>query len=85
MEVQIKGDQWNKSFKTVQVYWTFQVDAKEGGGMGGGRVWPQRPVDVKRGKSEYSCMSTAPNWNRIIEVSLVTYKLSFKFAETATM
>ena len=22
MEVQIKGDQWNKRFKTVQVYWT---------------------------------------------------------------
>ena len=23
MEVQIKGDQWNKRFKTVQVYWTW--------------------------------------------------------------
>ena len=53
--------------------------------MEGGGVCFQRPVDVKRGKSEYSCMSTAPNWKRIIEVSLVTYKLSFKFAETATM
>ena len=52
MEVQIKVDQWNKRFKTVQVYWTFQVDVKEGGGMGRG-VWPKRPVDVKRGKSEY--------------------------------
>ena len=36
MEVQIKVDQWNKGFKTVQVYWTFQVDVKEGGGMGRG-------------------------------------------------
>ena len=54
MEVQIKVDQWNKRFKTVQVYWTFQVDVKEGGGMGrGGGVWPKRPVDIKRGKSEY--------------------------------
>ena len=29
----------------------FQVDVKEGGGGGG--VSPKRPVDVKRGKSEY--------------------------------
>ena len=28
----------------------FQVDVKEGGGGG---VWPKRPVDVKRGESEY--------------------------------
>ena len=24
MEVQIKGDQWNKRFRTVQVYWKVQ-------------------------------------------------------------
>ena len=37
MEVQIKGDQWNKRFKTVQVYWKFKVDINEdGGGVGGG-------------------------------------------------
>ena len=28
------------------------MDVKEGGGGGGG-VLPKRPVDVKRGKSEY--------------------------------
>ena len=55
MEVQIKGDQWNKRFKTVQVYWKFKVDInEEGGGRGGmGGIWPKRPVDVKRRKSEY--------------------------------
>ena len=54
MEVQIKGDQWNKRFKTVQVYWKFKVDInEEGGGMGRGGIWPKRPVDVKRRKSEY--------------------------------
>ena len=31
----------------------FQVDVKEGGGGVGGGVSPKRPVDVKRGKSEY--------------------------------
>ena len=30
----------------------FRVDVKEAGGGGGG-VRPKRPVDVKRGKSEY--------------------------------
>ena len=55
MEVQIKGDQWNKRFKTVQVYWKFKVDINEEGGGGGGvgGIWPKRPVDVKRRKSEY--------------------------------
>ena len=51
MEVQIKGDQWNNRFRTVQVYWTFQVDVKEGRGMGGGGGWSD--LNVKRGKSEY--------------------------------
>ena len=49
MEVQIKGDQWNKRFKTVQVYWKFKVDINEEGGG----IWRKRPVDVKRRKSEY--------------------------------
>ena len=34
----------------------FQVDANEGEGCGGergGTVWPNRPVDVKQGKSDY--------------------------------
>ena len=54
MEVQIKGDQWNKRFKTVQVYWKFKVDINEEGGGGWGEgIWPKRPVDVKRRKSEY--------------------------------
>ena len=61
-------------------------------GGGGGRA-----VDVSVGhfrsdlnvqltlSGEKVIMSTAPNWKRIIEVSLVTYKLFFKFAETAPM
>ena len=82
MEVQIKGDQWNKRFKTVQVYWKFKVDINEEGVLGMAGIWPKRPVTLS---GEKVSMSTAPNWKRIIEVSLVTYKLSFKFAETATM
>ena len=54
MEVQMKGDQWNKRFKTVQVYWKFKVDINEegGGGEGMGEIWRKRPVDVKRRKSD---------------------------------
>ena len=29
MEVQIKGDQWNKRFRTVQVYWFCDKDDYE--------------------------------------------------------
>ena len=84
MEVQIKGDQWNKRFKTVQVYWKFKVDINEEGGGGG--EWGGSDLNVQLTLSgEKVNMLTAPNWKRIIEVSLVTYKLSFKFAETATM
>ena len=83
MEVQIKGDQWNKRFKTVQVYWKFKVDINE---EGGGGEWGGSDLNVQLTLSgEKVNMLTAPNWKRIIEVSLVTYKLSFKFAETATM
>ena len=53
MEVEIKGDQWNKRFKTVQVYWKFKVDINEEGVLGMAGIWPKRPVDVKRRKSEY--------------------------------
>ena len=83
MEVQIKGNQWNKRFRAVQVYWKFQVDITEGGGENGGGGADLNVQLTLRG--EKVNMSTAPNWKRIIEVSLVTYKLSFKFAETTTM
>ena len=45
MEVQIKGDQWNKRFKTVQVYWKFKVDINEEGG--GGREWGGSDLNVQ--------------------------------------
>ena len=59
------------------------MDVKEGGGMGRGGG---SDLNVLLTLSEEKViMSTAPNWKRIIEVSLVTYKLFFKFAETAPM
>ena len=60
------------------------MDINEEGGGGG--EWGGSDLNVQLTLSgEKVNMLTAPNWKRIIEVSLVTYKLSFKFAETATM
>ena len=41
MEVQIKGDQWNKRFKTVQVYWTWSCRSYWPRGFGALNSSPQ--------------------------------------------
>ena len=61
------------------------MDVKEGRwGGGGGREGSDINVQLTLSGEKVN-MLTAPNWKRMIEVSLVTYKLRFKFAETATM